>query len=133
MTAAGYRDNQGRAIHDGGKNHRTEVRRIHRVNRQKACLRISGHTRIQRLIVGGSDYQVHAMQIVRLVAAQNAFTATLLHHLAQLSLDFGRHDTQHRARLRQQARLAQGYLAAADDQHPAPLKVVKQRQVFHIS
>ncbi len=57
ITTAGNSDHQRRAIDNGWKNHRTQLRRIHHVDRHAKRLGVFGYLLIQRLVIGRSDRQ----------------------------------------------------------------------------
>ncbi len=86
---------------------------------------------IQRLVIGGGDGQHTALEVLRVIAAIEAFASARFYQFGQLRLDARRHHPQPCSSFAQQPSLAQRNLATPDDQHRAAFEVVEQREVFH--
>ena len=109
-AAAGYRDDEGRALDDRGQDERAQRRLVGHVHRDAPRLGRGGHGPVDLLIAGGGDHQRIALQLL----------------LAEL-----RRHRDLRARAPQQRALARRHLAAADHQAGLFAYVEKDRQEVH--
>src|SRR5690606_23703700 len=131
VASTGDCNHQWRAVDDGRKDHRAQLRRIHHIDRNAKGAGILRNKGVQGLVIRGSDSQYTTTQIAIGITAKQRLPAALLNQLSQLWINLGCNDAKGRTRLGQQPGLAQSNIAPAYDQHQAAFEVVEQRKVIH--